>query len=43
MKNTSTFFKLFAHNIPVKGKDKGAIYDLQNQQNVRNCGDLLIL
>lgn len=32
MKNTSTFFKLFAHNIPVKGKDKGAIYDLQNQQ-----------
>ena len=32
MKATSTFFKLFAHNIPVKGKDKGAIYDLQNQQ-----------
>ena len=32
MKATATFFKLFAHNIPVKGKDKGAIYDLQNQQ-----------
>ena len=32
MKPTSTLFKLFAHNIPVKGKEKGAIYDLQNQQ-----------
>lgn len=32
MKMTSTYFKLFAHNIPVKGKSKGAIYDLQKQQ-----------
>jgi hypothetical protein len=32
MKTTSTYFKLFAHNIPVKGKTKGAIYDLQKQQ-----------
>jgi SPASM domain peptide maturase of grasp-with-spasm system len=32
METTSTYFKLFAHNIPVKGKDKGAIYDLQKQQ-----------
>lgn len=29
MEQTPTYFKIFAHNIPVKGKERSAIYDLQ--------------
>jgi SPASM domain peptide maturase of grasp-with-spasm system len=29
MKHLNTYFKLFAHNIPVLGKSRSAIYDLQ--------------
>lgn len=34
MENEATYFKLFAHNVPVSGKSRSAIYDLQKGEIV---------
>lgn len=34
MKKQNKFFRLYAHNIPVPGKERSAIYDLQRQEIV---------